>query len=297
MPPRLVVVVIVLGWLASFAWLAQEKWLPWLRPSEQPVFVVDLADEIAPQYASWTILRKEKKIGSAETRMIPRKDGTFEMRSTLRELELSSGFVSTKMPTFTTTRLVTREGEMLSLQANAQLNMKGFGSQFKIDAHLQGEVKGDEFIGECTFDGVKYPLEPIKLASKNAFSPFQPLQKYPPLRPGQSWRVANIDPVSETLSAAIKQMIAKMLADNSANPKKKEAAFGLPTTASPPKEMLAQVLDETEVIEYRGKSYTCWVIAYKADDVKARTWVDITDGKVIRQEATGMGDKLILQRE
>ena len=46
MPPRPFVAVVVIGWLAAIGMLLADRWLPWLRPSEEPPFVVDLSDEV-----------------------------------------------------------------------------------------------------------------------------------------------------------------------------------------------------------------------------------------------------------
>ncbi|HJZ94686.1 MAG TPA: hypothetical protein VKE40_27720, partial [Gemmataceae bacterium] len=201
MPPRLIVATIVAGWLATAGWFASEKWLPWLRTSDEPAFVVELADEVATQQASWLLYRKEKRIGAAETRMAPRKDGTFDLTTRLRDLEVSYGVADVKMPVFSTTRTVTRSGDLLRLDARAVMIVRArlLGVDLKTDATVRGEVIGNEFRGECEYDygsgKTKHPLDPIRLVSKNAFSPLQPFQKFPPLRPGQTWRVSNLDPV------------------------------------------------------------------------------------------------------
>src|SRR5204863_2642681 len=101
MPPRLVVAAVVVGWLATVGWLAHDKWLPWLRPSDEPAFVVEMADEVAPEHATWVLLRNGKKVGSAETRFAARRDGHFDMTTRLREVNLNL----VQIPTFSTTRI------------------------------------------------------------------------------------------------------------------------------------------------------------------------------------------------
>jgi hypothetical protein len=109
------------------------------------------------------------------------------------------------------------------------------------------------------------------------------MQKFPPLRPGQTWRVSTVDPVSDALAAALRQVVGKK--------------YGIPVPApSQPKELLARVLAETEQVTHRDTTYTCWVIVYEAGRTAARTWVDVEDGKVVRQEASGVGEVLVLQR-
>jgi hypothetical protein len=297
MPPRLVVAAVVAGWLATVGWLAHDKWLPWLRPADEPAFVVEMADEVAPEHFTWSVYRKGKRIGSAETRFAARKDGLFEMTTRLRDLEVDYGSLArVKMPVFATTRFVNREGELVTLDAKAVMHVKTFGSEIKVDATIQGRVEGDRFVGECEYDygGGKatYPLEPIRLVSKNAFSPLQPVQKYPPLRPGQTWRASNIDPVSDALEGAMRQVVSKMLA----------AEFGgkAPVTlpgARRPTDLLARVQAETEEVSTRLGSHICRVIVFEGGDVTARTWVDVAVGRVVRQEARGAGETFVLQRD
>lgn len=288
MPPRPFVVLVVLGWLATAGWLVAEKWLPWWRPAEQPPFAVELADEVAPEHATWLVYKKDKRIGSAETRMAPRKDGLFELTTRLRDLQLSQGLADVRMPSFATTRTVTRDGDLVTLDAKAVMLVKGLGADLRIEAVIRGRVVGDEFRGDCEFDGgdgpTTQPLAPIKLTSKNAFSPLQPLQKYPPLRPGQTWRVSNLDPVSEAMNAAMQQIVSKQWGFKFIPPEQ-------------PKELRAEVQRDTEEITHRDRTYTCRVIVFEGDRVSARTWVDVADGKVIRQEATGMGETIRLQRD
>ncbi len=288
MPPRLAVFAIVAAWLTALGWLAFEKWLPWLRSGTEPAFALDLADEVAPQHATWIVYRKDKRIGSAETRMAPKKDGTFELTSRMRDLNLKIGPVEIRIPLFLTTRTVNRDGELIGLNARTLIQFSGVGVDMKADATLECRVVGDQLVGECEFDSgsgkTVAPIEPIPLVSKAAYSPFQPLQKFPPLRPGQAWRAANVDPVSDALKVVMQQVL------------KKELGFAVPFPDQP-KELLARVEDETEVIENRGKAYTCWVIVYRARGISAKTWVDIADGKVIRQEASGLGEALIMQRD
>ncbi|HEX3148160.1 MAG TPA: hypothetical protein VHR66_08745 [Gemmataceae bacterium] len=296
MPPRPLAAAVIVAWLAAIGWLAHDKWLPWLRPADEPAFLVELADEVAPEHASWLVYRQDKRIGSAETRLAARKDGLFEMTSRLRDLDVKMSLAQVKMPVFATTRLLTREGELVRLDAHAVLLMTGLGGDLRVEADIKGHVEGDQFVGTCDFDfgsgKTQQALEPIKLVSKNAFSPMQPMQKYPPLRPGQTWRVANLDPVTDALEGAVRQIADKL---------QREALGGKVLIALPknkrPKELLAQVQSETEEIAHKGKTYTCRIIVFQADDVKARTWVDIADGRVIRQEASSSGDTIVLQRE
>jgi hypothetical protein len=161
-----------------------------------------------------------------------------------------------------------------------------------LDAALTGQVAGAEFRATCEFDsgGVKTvrPLESVPVAVANTFSPFEPLQKYPPLRPGHAWRASVIDPVGELLSAA-GPVVAGLTGDRLADPR---------PGRRPPAEVVARVQDRTEeLVTPRGQPRTCRVIVFAADEVIARTWVDVADGKVWRQEANGLGETVAFVRD
>src|SRR5262245_26723422 len=147
--------------------------------------------------------------------MAPRKDGTFELSTRLRDLEFSYGVAEVKLPVFLTTRTVTRSGDLLRLDARAVMIVRArlLGVDLRTDTVVRGEVAGAQFRGECEYDygsgQMTHPLDPFRLVGKNAFSPLQPFQKFPPLRPGQSWRVSNLDPVTLALDGAMTQVIDK----------------------------------------------------------------------------------------
>lgn len=288
MPPRPFVAVIVVGWVAALGWLAVDRWLPWLRTDDRPPFAVDLADEVAPQHASWVIHRRGAKVGSAETRMAPRKDGQFDLSGRLRELDVTMGLARIQMPLFLTTRTVNRDGDLVALTARTQMTFRGLGSDLKVEATVTARVEGDQLVGDYDFDTgggrTAHPLDPIPLPAKAAFAPLEPLQKYPALRPGQSWRVSNVDPVAAAMNAVARQVI------------KKEFGLVLPRIDQPA-ELLARVQDDLDPVGVKGKEVACRVILFTAKGVTARTWVDPADGKVLRQEATLMGETMTLVRE
>jgi hypothetical protein len=78
-------------------------------------------------------------------------------------------------------------------------------------------------------------------------------------------------------------------------PGQEDLALSLPKGGST--ELLALVLPETQELDLKDRVRKCYVIEYRSDTVVARTWVDVEDGTVLRQEALGSGEKLILQRD
>jgi hypothetical protein len=290
MPPRVVVAAVVVGWLATVAWLASEKWSPRNRPGQPPGLALDLADEVAPQQASWLLYRRGERIGNAETKLAPRKDGLFELTTRLRELELEAGGVRVKASSIQTTRTVTRGGDLVSLESRATIKFVAGGPELPVTATLKGLADGDEFHRTCDFDaGPGPPLAPVRLVSRRTFSPLLPVNKYPPLRAGQSWREANIDPVSEILAGAVRQFAPRPAGD---------PAPGQEPIARPPAEVLARVRDDAEeLVTPRGQRRACWIIDHSGDGLTATTWVDAADGKVWRHEASVLGETFALVRD
>ncbi len=297
MPTRWITTLIILVWLGTLTWVSYRQWGHLLYPEEQPKMRVELADEVAPEHASWVLERKGQKIGNANTAKVPRKDGGFNVSSMLSQFDTNIGPVTVTIEQFNTTRSVNRAWEIETVKARAVLRIKMAGLNLKVDAKIDGKVEGTEFISECDFDSemgkVKEKLQPIPLSTRKANTPLQPTHRFENLRPGQRWTEPNIDPVSEALSAATRQVINKLVASALEGGK---LPFKLPEIATP-KELKAEVLAETETLDYGPEKVTCWVIEYTAKDVKSRTWVDTRDGKIIQQEATGMGDKLLMRRE
>jgi hypothetical protein len=90
----------------------------------------------------------------------------------------------------------------------------------------------------------------------------------------------------------MRQVVSRMLAEAL----QRKSPIGLPAPDRP-KELLARVQPNTETVTGRDRTYTCRVIVFEGGGVKARVWVDVTDGRVVRQEAGGYGETLVLQRD
>ena len=293
MPPRWVVAAVVVAWLAALGWLAHDVWLPWLRPADEPAFVVEVADEVAPEHFSWSISRNGKRIGSAETRFAPRKDGSFELTTRLRDLELGYGTLARfRFPVFAITRHVSPDGELRAIETKGVAQVTVQGRDVKLDVGSRRRVEDGQAVGEGEFgptgSEVKVPLDPVKLESRNVLVPLQPGQKYPPLRPGQSWRATHIDPLGEAMDGALQLMVAQVLPG--AGP------GGIGMSRRPPL-LLAKVQADVAEVTTREQVHNCRVIVFDGDGVLVRTWVDMADGRIIRQEAVYHGETISLQRE
>ncbi len=59
----------------------------------------------------------------------------------------------------------------------------------------------------------------------------------------------------------------------------------------------AQVLPETQELEWGGQVVDCLMIEYTGDDFHARTWVRASDGLVLRQETDSRGERMVMERQ
>lgn len=100
-----------------------------------------------------------------------------------------------------------------------------------------------------------------------------------------------VDPVSETISQATFQTL-----NNLAKQAKLELPLETLKSRQAP-EIIAEVLAEPQQLLWKDVQENCQVIEYRNDSVTGRTWVRISDGKVLQQEATGFGEKLKLVRD
>lgn len=295
MPPRIIVAVIVAFWFASTGYLAYREWWSW-RQTDAPPFTVELADEAAPQTAFWSIWRNDQKIGQAMTRMTCEKDDTVELLSSIDKLELtvtSLGVsVQIAVPKLLTIQKVTRDGKLLSIDSRIQILLDALGQKFELNAHVNGVVRDGKLYAQSSIDWIfgksEYTLEPVVLESGSLLNPTQPHARMR-VRPGQHWKITNVDPLFEAINISLLDVISKNL--GAANGKLLGAQL------SSPKAVLVEVDSEPRVLEHKNRQISCYIVNYGSDDLSGRTWVQVDDGKVLRQEASLFGDKLILRRE
>jgi hypothetical protein len=280
MPPRIVVGFIIAFWLGAVGYLAYREWLPWLRADSAPPFTVELADEAAPQHARWSIWRGDQKIGNLTTRMTYLKDDSFELFSAIDNLEIRQFGVETKVSKLVTSQHVTREGQLRGLSSRLQLWIAAFGQKFEIVAIVDGEVRDGKLYARCALEsplgGASRVLEPIALESGSMLNPLQPVARVK-VRPGQRWKITNVDPLATAIEASFGQL-------------------RMGRAVSPPKTLLAEV-SEARILEHAGKKISCYVIEYRSDDAAGSSWVQVDDGKVLRQEVNWSGERMTLLRE
>jgi hypothetical protein len=289
MPPRRFVIALVVAWLAALAWLGWDRWGVRLVADDCPPLTRDLSDAVAPRDVGWNFTRQGAKAGSADSRMAPKSNKNFDLNWRAHDLEFVNNLTELKITFFQTNRSVTPANTLVGLTGKASMTVRYFNKpEEKVETKLTVHVRdgGCDWEHEVTFGTsepvhVKYRTD---LPAASPLVPLDPLQKYPGLRPGQSWLTTLIDPVTEVgtvvLGLTLKQAIGVSAPPN-------ESAV----------ELLARVQDETETIEGPGKTHVCRVIEFSAKGISAKVWVDEADDTVVRQEASVFGQTIRAQRE
>jgi hypothetical protein len=277
MPTRPVVALILAFWIGTLAVVGWRDVWPRLAASGPPPIAVDLSDE-ATQYVSvkWKVFRSEKQIGTLTTILAYQDaDDTFEFTSKYKDVRIAVANVELSIPEMTTRTRVTRSGALREQSMTGELRL----ADFRIAVAVEGRNANGTFTGRCKLDSPLFkldePLAPVPVTDGHALNPLQPVNRIVGIRAGQSWIVPEIDPLGDALAALFKEKFKGAIPEPKREP------------------LLAEVGSSPE--SYRGSM--CWVIAYRSGEARARTWVRVSDGKVLRQEAVLLDDRIALERD
>jgi hypothetical protein len=286
MPSRPVIIAIVAFWLLTAGWFVVRDVGPSWRAGDPPPFTIELSDEAMRSVAPdrWTYTLNGHKSGTITTALVyEQADDTFELRAKCPEIKFLEGVV---IQGYDDGVRVTREGELRGMRTAATVAVTGIGQRIQAKAELSAEVRGGQLERRLVLDAPGFgrfapQLESTDPPRGSVLNPMHPVPRVTGLRPGQTWRQPLFDPRHDILKAAYDQSgFAKF--------------FPLP---SMPTTLNAQVLSAPQSLDWNGP-HLCLVIEYRGDDdYVARTWVRMSDGAVLRQEAGGHGDMVVLQRE
>jgi hypothetical protein len=299
MPSRTFTLAVVLFWLATAVWFFDRDVWPHLRPGEAPPYTIELADEATRQAVPvrWALSRNGQSLGTLRTTFrYHDADDTFELTAASPELTLlrTAGVLDIKVLNLSDQARVTREGELRAMQSDITVRVQGplVGGERTAQIAIAAEVRNGRLERRCRVEvpglGTFEPaLEPVPPTRGSVLNPLHPVPRLTGLRPGQHWRQPLVDPRSDTLKAVL------------ANLPGGESASGL--AARGPQVLLAEVRPATEALTWEGGEHACWVVEYRGDlegeEFRARTWVRVSDGLVLRQEAEAHRETLELQRE
>ena len=298
MPSRIGIAAIVLFWLATTAYVGYHEVWPRYFSDAPPPIQIDLVDEATKQIpTNWQIYRGEQRIGKLKTEMEYNElDDSFRFINTYTRLsfDLSNGF-SLEVPRLETSVLVNRSGELREQKMKGELIAKiGPLPIGDASAEVTGYVLNGELLGRCQ---VRYPikspapvidreLDPVPVPAGQVLNPMMPLNRLRDVQPGRRWVIRIVDPLQDAMNVLLREMA-------------KESKFTLSALPNPGnRELLAEVKSTPEKLERKNATpVECWVIEYRGDEVLARTWVSTADGRVMRQEASGLGEKLRFERD
>ncbi|MBP3959816.1 hypothetical protein J8F10_31600 [Gemmata sp. G18] len=290
MPPRSAVAVIVAFWLAITAYIAYRDVWPRVFASGPPPVTIELADEAKQNIpARWTLYRNGQRVGKLTTLMkYHDADDAFQFSYRYTQLQLEQGGITLEVPEATSDVRMTRSGDLKeqSLTARVKAVTRGITIEGTID--VRGEVKNNKLTGRAELKSalltIASDLEPMEVKQGQPLNPLQPVNRINGVRGGHRWNVHEYNPLQDALGDLIRKQIAKS---------------GISLGAPKPKASLIADVDRSpRNLLWQNQEIACWVIEYRRDaDVIARTWVQVTDGKVLRQEASEGGESLMFDRE
>lgn len=303
MPSRLAIVGIVAFWLAVTSYIGYRDVWPRYFSEAPPPIAIDLADEATQRAATrWIIYRGDTKIGSLSTRMeYQAADDSFLFINTYTKLTLEAGkagpaSIEIDFPKLETGITVNRAGQLLHQYMSGDVRLLLGGIELgNGSAEVNGRVVEGMLRGRCL---VRYPstnkvpnidreLEPVPVPAGQVLNPMMPVNRLRDVTPGRRWVIREVDPLRDAIAILGKEILGQH---------KLGAGLGMP--ASENRELIAEVLGETEMVAQRIEApVECRVIQYRSEQVTARTWVSVADGRVMRQEAALAGERLRFERE
>ncbi len=291
MPSRFGVVLILIFWLAVTAHMIDREVLPRLN-RDTPAVQIDIADEATRSVPGrWGIFRGDQRLGTLHTRMEPiDADGTFAFTSDYNTIQFTQGRVTLGAKNLVLKTIVHRDGRLAGQNMAGKLAVNLGGIHIDGKVNIDATVVNGSLVGRCVVSSsvieLDEPLPSRPVPPGPVLNPLQPMNRLRNVRPGQRWTILEVNPLSESMAILTRQVLAKYGG--------KSFNFG---SGSEPTEYVAEVQSEPVIVERRTGSVPCWRIDYRGKDATASTWVAVSDGKVLRQQAESFGEVLRLERE
>lgn len=299
MPSRMISAVIVLFWAATLGWFGYRELWPYWAAHEAPPFVIDLADEATVNNeVLWHIYREPargaapEEIGLARTYLRHiNDDDTFELSSEMVEVQLLK---SVRVPSLVNRYRVTRSGELRSVSAEGKLEVSFLRLPITGQATVSAVVRDGRLVRTAkikvpALGTIEPKLEDVAAPRGSVLNPLHPVSRIKGLSPGRRWKMPIVDPLADMIGPTI-NAASKQVTDSG-----KPLGIKLPES---PRELSAEVLRELVKIGYERGEHDCYVIEYRGKDAEpvARTFVRVSDGLVLRQEASSMSERFYLER-
>jgi hypothetical protein len=295
MPSRPITIAIIAFWLSTAGWFVVRDLVPAWRSGEPPPYTIEMADEALPQVVRtrWSCTLNGQSIGGELFTVFASKpdDYAYELTATCKQFTMQFTFpigpVRILVQDYVDRIRISQDGELRSIATTGSLVAQVAGLRFEGRFERSAEVRHGRLERHVVLeaDGLgKYSpdLPPTDPPHGSVLNPMHPLPRISGLRAGQTWRQPLVDPRVDMLQAVCDQMgLGKLTA-----------------LARRPEMLLAVVLPELQSLRWENQDQPCLVIEFRdGEECVARTWVRQSDGMVLRQEAGGHGEKLMLQRE
>jgi hypothetical protein len=286
-PSRPTRILIVLFWLTTAGWYVQREIMPYWTADAAPTFAVDLTDEALRQSlpVTWSLSRAGHKVCPIRTTVeYHGEEDEFSLHCVVWKLELVPGLT---IDTYRGSYRVTRQGRLVESKTIIAI---GPDQQIQAKLTITAKIIDGNALVKCQLQssvGAWESAEERKLVGDiGTLNPLHPVHKLSNLRVGQRWTQPMSDPVAEAQRAALLLLGRQLTGVNL------QQLFG----ESAPKSLIAEVTGPAP-FEWHGHLHNCYVIEYRGDGHTASTWVRVSDGWVLRQEASANGDKWELQRD
>jgi hypothetical protein len=302
MPSRLGIVAILFFWCCVTGYVAYRDLYPRFFADTPPQIGIELVDELSSAATQWTIYRVDDttgvatKIGAMTGRTeYVGADDTFRFITNYRGLKYDTFSISVEVPTGTVTIRTDREGRLReqSMLGKFDIQMQG-QTVATAEADVTGIVQDGLLVGRAKLsipgffkEPFNEELKPVAVPEGRILNPMMPVDRLKGVVPGRRWTIRQTNPMEESLQALILAVLAK----NNMNSK-------LLPQFNNDSELLAEVRSSPENLTREGKSVSCWVIHYESADKQrtAKTYVRRENGQVLRQEASGMGNRFVIDR-
>jgi hypothetical protein len=316
MPPRWLSLAIVVFWLAATGWLFVRDLWPRLRPGQPPPYEIDLADETQqvehglPQRKPatfWIVFRNGEEILTAFTSVEhhERPDDAFtfqaDFRPYFRPLEAgpdgpapAPASLIKKIERLRSRYRVSRQGELLAFDMTFRVIVGLAGLDTELRGQITGTVRDGQLRAHVQASGslggrqLEHDLAPVAVSRRGSvLLPLHPLNRIRGLRPGQTWDQPVVDPLGDALSASFPLPTGQTAGDRTLRATVLPETQPLPRTprgAHPPAWLVKETPPDCLVIEYD-------------DEGRSRTWVRASDGLVLCQECTVLGDRWVMRRD
>jgi len=291
MPTRRAVALVLAFWVATAGYVAYRDVWPVLFASGPPPVAIDLADEAAQTVpVRWRIYRGDQQVGRLVTQSkYIEADDTFRFTSDYKQLRLEMSGVTFVVPELTTAVRVTRGGDLREQSAEGKLEL--YYGDVKLGdatAKVAGTVVNGQLRTTCEvkapfpFGNLSKELDAVPVPVGQPLNPLMPVNRLAGVKSGRRWVVHESDPLDAAINALVREKLGE---------------YGLNLPEKEPGPLIGEVLSGVRDLDWHGQSVACRVIEYRREEVEARTWVRVSDGKVLRQEAYKKGDRFTVERD